>query len=103
MVYGAPPVTSQLADGLAPTHTEWRAPLSTREVLATLLDEYRLTVELCWKQSQGFRTALRLLSRSFMTFSTLSASTPASFSASRKCLRNLSKCPSFNPCSRACA
>src|SRR6185436_1729145 len=48
-------------------------------------------------QSQGFRTGFRLVSRSFMTFSTLSASTPTSFSASRKCLRNLSKCPSFNP------
>ena len=54
-------------------------------------------------ESQGFRTALRLVSRSFVTFSTLSASTPTSFSASRKWLRNLSKCPSFNPCSRAWA
>jgi len=37
-----------------------------------------------WKQSQGFRTALRLASRSLVTFSTLSVSTPTSFSASRK-------------------
>src|ERR1017187_685795 len=43
------------------------------------------------KRSQRFKTALRLLSRSFMTFSALSALTPTSSSASRKCFRNVSK------------
>ncbi len=46
---------------------------------------------------QGFKTASRLLSRSFMIFSAFSAFTPTSSRASRKCLRNKPKCLSFSP------
>ena len=47
--------------------------------------------------SHGPRTAPRLLSRCFMTFSAFSGLTPTSSRATRKCLRNRSKCASFRP------
>ena len=47
--------------------------------------------------SHGPRTAPRLFSRCFMTFSAFSGLTPTSSRAARKYLRNRSKCASFRP------